>query len=134
MEDYTEKGEERIKIQDTILNGWCLYLCRRKERLTREKEKLDEEIEEAKKKMYDLKRKEDFGPLYILTFENKEDYDEAYSKFPHSYLIEAIKGICKKEKKKKIYINKAPNPEDVAWENLQFDNEYKYFKIKFVLI
>ena len=76
------------------------------------------------------KREEQYNPLYLLTFENKEDCDNIYSKFPHSYLKEAIKGICKK-KGSNIYINKAPNPEDIEWKNLQFDNEYNYFKNKF---
>ena len=46
-----------------------------------------------------------------------------YSSKPHFYIM----NICKKNARK-IYINKAPNPEEIAWENLEFDKEYRYFK------
>jgi len=35
------------------------------------------------------------------------------------------------QKKKSVYINKAPNPEDIIWKNLEFDKEHKYFINKF---
>ena len=40
--------------------------------------------------------------------------------------------MCKKEKSK-IYVNKAPKPEDILWRNLEFDKEYKFFKNKFII-
>ena len=70
-----------------------------------------------------------YNPLHIITFHNKEDYDAAYSKYPHSYIKHAIKNICKK-KNNTIYINKAPSPEDIVWKNLEFDKEHRYFKSK----
>ena len=56
-----------------------------------------------------------YNPLHIITFHNKEDYEAAYSKYPHSYIKYAIKNICKK-KNDIIYINKAPSPEDIVWK------------------
>ena len=79
--------------------------------------------------MNKIKIKEEYNPLYIITFENKEDYDEAYANYPHSYIKNLLKNICKK--KRSIYINKAPNPEDIIWKNLEFDKEHKYFINKF---
>jgi len=76
--------------------------------------------------MNEIKEKEIYNRLYIITFEKKEDYDNVYSKYPHSYLKNAIKNICKRNSTS-FYINKAPNPEDIAWKNLEFDKEYKYF-------
>ena len=38
-----------------------------------------------------------------------------------------MKNLCKKERSS-FYINKAPNPEDIIWQNLEFDKEYEYFK------
>ena len=40
--------------------------------------------------------------------------------------------MCKKEKIK-IYVNKAPKPEDILWRNLEFDKEYKFFINKFII-
>ena len=132
LEDYTEKIEERIKVQNTIAKGKCLFLWRSIERLKNKEKELDDDIGKLKEEMDKLSKEENYCPLYLLTFQNKKDYEHIYSKYPHSYFIDSIKNLCKKEKGKNIYINKAPNPEDVAWENLQFDNEYKYYKNKFI--
>ena len=65
--------------------------------------------------------------LRVITFENKDDYKKAYDKYPHSYIMNKMKNLCKKERSR-FYINKAPNPEDIIWQNLEFDKEYEYFK------
>ena len=124
MNDFMEKRKEITKLQCKITENCCLFWCC-------EKSKLNEEMEELKRKINNLKEQEEkYNPLYLLTFQNKEDYDNIYSRYPHSYLQESIKNICKKERRN-IYINKASSPEDIAWENLEFDNEYKYFINKF---
>ena len=125
LEDLMQKRKERIEIQHDKNKNRCLCCC------PKDEEKLNVDIDNLKNELNKLiKQKERYNQLYILTFENKEDYDNAYSKYPHSYLKEAIKRICNK-KGKNIYINKAPNPEDIEWKNLEFDNEYDYFKNKF---
>ena len=61
-------------------------------------------MEELKRKINNLKEQEEkYNPLYLLTFQNKEDYDNIYSRYPHSYLKESIRNICKKERKKYLY-------------------------------
>ena len=68
-----------------------------------------------------------YNKLFIITFDNKDDYKKAYDKYPHSYIMNKMKNLCKKERSS-FYINKAPNPEDIIWQNLEFDKEYEYFK------
>ena len=68
-----------------------------------------------------------YNDLYIITFKNKSDYEKAYNKYPHSYIFNCIKNLCRKEKNY-FYINRAPNPEEVVWQNLDYDKEYQYFK------
>ena len=35
--------------------------------------------------MNEIKSKEIYNPLYIITFEKKEDYNNVYSNYSHSY-------------------------------------------------
>ena len=80
------------------------------------------------KKIWNKEKEE--NKLYIITFNNKKDYDEIYKKYSHSYFTNFLCNLCKKEKKF-IYITKAPKPEDILWENLENGLEYEYFKNKF---
>jgi hypothetical protein len=144
---YYEKMEEMInlrgdkyKIQYRIsknkcccyacccLCSSCFCCCCKMKRLTDHEHNIDDRIEELKKEMIKIKNSEIYNPLYLITFHNKEDYDKVYSQYPHSYIINLIKSCFKN--RSKIYINKAPNPEDIMWKNLEFDKEYRYFKNK----
>ena len=62
--------------------------------------------------MNDIKKKEIYNQLHIITFHNKEDYDRVYSSYPHSYIKKAIKNIFKKDNSS-FYVNRAPSPEDI---------------------
>jgi len=131
MEKLMKKRNKKIKIQHRIKQKRCLCCCWEINKLRKKEQKQDDKILILKNKLIEIKKQnKQYNQLYLLTFENKEDYDKIYSKYPHSYLKESIKGICKK-KEKNIYINKAPNPVDIEWKNLEFDNEYNYFKNKF---
>ena len=145
MDDFNEKRIERIELQDKLKKkfyieflpfcGICFCLCCKRSKLIEKERKIKEEIEELKKELNKIKDEEEiYNPLYIITFKKKEDYDKVYSKYQHSYLIHTIKNIFGKKENKEntIYINKAPNPEDIAWENLEFDKEHRYFKNKFI--
>ena len=61
-----------------------------------EEHKLDDEIEEIKNDLNKIKSEKEYNPLYLVTFQNKEDYEKIYDKYPHSYLKQAIKNICGK--------------------------------------
>jgi len=148
LSEYYEKMEEFIKLQTDkymvqykinrekcCCHGCCCFCskcfcccCSRNSLLKKEKN-IEDKIEDLKTEMNKIKEKEEYNPLYIITFENKEDYDEAYAKYPHSYIKNILKNIC--NKKRSFYINKAPNPEDIIWKNLEFDKEHKYFINKF---
>ena len=110
--------------------GMCFCCCCKKNKYTQKIHNIDNEIEDIKKEMNDIKEQEIYNPLHIITFYNKEDYEAVYSSYPHSYIKNLIKNICKK-KSETTYINKAPSPEDIVWKNLEFDKEYRYFKSKF---
>ena len=73
--------------------------------------------------------------LYIITLNNKGDYNKLYSSFPHFYLTNKIKNICKNENEKNyIYVNEAPNPVDVKWRNLEFNKENEFWYNKWKII
>ena len=110
--------------------GKCFCCCCSKNRIVKQIHNINEKIDDLKKEMNEIKNQEIYNPLHIITFQNKEDYDMVYSKYPHSYIKHAIKNICKK-KSDTIYANKAPSPEDILWKNLEFGKDYKYFKNKF---
>ena len=143
MEEYASLREDKYKIQYRIKKnkcccyicccfcGFCFCCCCKKQKLIFEEKNIDEKIAEIKNEMNEIKNKEIYNPLYIITFKNKEDYDKVYSSYPHSYIKKAIKNICKKNKNNySFYVNKAPSPEDILWQNLEFDKEYKYFVSK----
>ena len=130
MDELKEKRNEKVELQHRIKKGRCLCCCCSKKKLIDEEHKLDDEIEEIKNNLNKIKEEKEYNPLYLVTFLKKEDYDRIYEKYPHSYLRQAIKNICAKNNSN-IYVNKAPIPEDIAWENLEFDKEYRYFKNKF---
>ena len=138
LSDYYEKMEKHIKLtikQNKIkrnncccdccccLCEICFNCCYCKKKYENKKNTPGSQISKLEIEMRNIKKNEIYNPLYILTFENKDDYDKVYSKYPHSY----ITNFCSK---KHIYINKAPSPEDIVWKNLEFDNEYKYFTQK----
>ena len=136
MEKLISLKSEKYKIDYKIKNEKCccyicfcfsklFYCCFRDKNYIKQKN-INNEIEKIKNELNDFKNKEEYNPLYIITFKNKEYYKEVYSKKPHYYIM----NICKKKSSREIYINKAPNPEEIAWENLQFGKEERYFKNK----
>ena len=140
MQELTNLLEDKYKIQYRInknkcccytcccLCSSCFCCCCKKERLTDHELEIDDNIEELKNQMNKIKNSEIYNPLHIITFSEKKDYDKVYSQYPHSYIINLIKSCCKN--RNTIYVNKAPNPEDIMWKNLEFDKEYRYFKNK----
>ena len=141
MEKLNEKRQEIYKIQHKRQKNKLCYFeyfffcrglwyccCNRKSKISKEVENsIQSEIDnKITKNLEKIIKTKEYNPLYIITFKNKQDYEYVYSKYPHSYLKEAIKNIFRK-KTDIIYINKAPNPEDIASENLEFDKEDNYF-------
>ena len=138
MEEFALLREEKYKMQYRINKnkcccyacccfcGVCFCCCCKKERLTNKEKDIKDKINKLKNEMNEIKNKGIYNPLHIITFQNKEDYDRVYSSYPHSYIKNAIKNICNKNKPS-FYVNRAPSPEDILWQNLEFDKEYKYF-------
>ena len=132
LQTYKYMTQYKIGREKCCCHGCCCFCskcfcCCRNSLLKREKN-IQDKIENLKKEMNEIKSKEIYNPLYIITFEKKEDYNNVYSNYSHSYLKNIIKNIIKcKRDKTSLYINKAPNPEDIVWKNLEFDKEYKYF-------
>jgi len=143
IEKLVKKRKKLVKLQHHIDYQGCFYkelccycgicfcCCCSKEALTEKRNKINAKIDEEL--MKDLKKlnpqleiNHKYNPLYIITLHNKEDYEEIYSKYPHSYL----NFLCKDDSEA-IYINKAPSPEDIAWENLEFNKGHDYFSNKF---
>ena len=112
----------------------CFCCCCSKNKLKTKKDKIEKDIKDITDAMDEKEKNEEYNPLYIINFKNKNDYNKCYSKFPHSYLIKAITNIFGQKEEKNIYINKAPTPENIAWQNLEFDKEHDYFKNKFIIL
>ena len=138
LEKHIELTIEQNKIQNKInkenccCNCCCCFCskcfdCCCNKRYKNKNKIINGKIKILENEMDKIKKDNIFNKLYIITFENKNDYNKVYSSYSHSY----ITNLCRK---KNIYINKAPSPEDIAWENLEFDNEYKYFIKKFINI
>ena len=142
MEKMVELREKKYKIQYRINKnkcccyacccfcGCCFCCCCKKKRLIEHEQNIDKKIDQLKKEMNEIKSNGIYNPLHIITFNDKNDYDRVYSQYPHSYIINSIKN-CFKSRNNIIYVNKAPNPEDIVWKNLEFDNEYKFYMNKF---
>ncbi len=139
MEEMIKLREDKYKIQYRInKKKCCCYVCcclcsccfdcccGKNKRLKDQEENIDGKIETLKKEMSEINNKRIYNPLHLIIFQNKKDYERIYSQYPHSYIISSIKSCFKN--KNKIYVNKAPNPEDIIWKNLEFDKEYRYFK------
>ena len=109
--------------------GCCFCCCCNLDKLKVKEKQIKSQLEDLEKELEKIKENEIYNPLYIITFKNKEDYDRVYSEYPHSYIKNSLKSCCKK--RNSFYANKAPSPEDIMWNNLEFDKEYKYFKNKF---
>ena len=77
--------------------GICFCCCCKKDNLIKKEKNIDDKIENLKNEMNTLKNEAQYNPLHIITFQNKEDYDMVYSKYPHSYILHTIKNICKKK-------------------------------------
>ena len=143
IEKLVKKRKKLVKLQHYIDYKGCFYkklccccgicfcCCCSKEALTEKRNKINTKIDEElmkdlKKLNPQLETNHKYNPLYIITLHNKEDYEEIYSKYPHSYL----NFLCKDDSEA-IYINKAPSPEYIAWENLEFNKGHDYFSNKF---
>ena len=121
MKEYNELENIKFELQTKINNKKCVCYCSKCGDLLHKifpfcYELNEEGIETKKKEIEDhLDKAKIYNPLYIITFKNKKDYENVYKKYPHS-------SYCRKDKNS-LYINKSPNPEDVAWENLEFQKE-----------
>ena len=117
----------------------CNCCCCDKNKLENEKLKILDKKKEIEKSLKDIDKNEEKenkdtyrNPLYLITFKDKKAYEEVYNKYPSIYLWFKIKSCCRK--KNTFFINKAPNPEDIAWENLEFPKGYKYITSKLVIL
>ena len=133
IEEYNELKDKKYELRNKINKKEKICYCKCclddfyelcKCCYEKDEEEIKTEMENLNKDMNFIKA---YNNLYIITFNNKEDYEKAYNRYPHSYILNSIKNLCSKEKSH-YYINKAPNPEDVIWQNLEFDKEYEYFK------
>jgi len=95
---------------------------------------------EAHKLKTNMDTREYFSNVAFVIFNKINDYEEFYSWFPHSllsYLWFRIKKFfyccCKVKAQGKDYkwmssflVEKAPEPEDIIWENLNYKNSERY--------
>ena len=72
------------------------------------------------------------NPLYLITFKDMNSDKKVYEKYPCNYVWYKIKTCCRK--KNTFFINKAPNPEDIAWKNLEFPMGHKYIISKLIIL
>ena len=143
LDELNENKKKLYELEDLVdektkcFKFYCFYVCFccccSKNNFKDKKDKIEKDILNITNELEQKEKIKEYNPLYIITFKNKDDYNNSYSEFPHSYLKQAIKNICCK-KKQTIYINKAPYSGDVAWKNLEFDNENNYFKNKFIIL
>ena len=133
IEEYNELKDKKYELRNKINKKEKICYCKYcfsclydscKCCYKQNEEELDTEMKALEDEMNFTKT---YNDLYIITFKNKDDYEKAYNKYPHSYIFNCLRNLCRKEKNY-FYINKAPNPEDVVWQNLEFGKEYEYFK------
>ena len=110
MEELLYLQKEEYRVQSKSKRDKCclyryFYSCSKCFCCCKE-ENIEDKIENLKKEMNAIKEKEIYNPLYIITFKNKEDYNNVYSKYPHSYIINTIKNLCKKKNERSFYITK----------------------------
>ena len=133
IEEYNELKDKKYELRNKINKKEKICYCKYcfsclyescKCCYKQNEEELDTEMKALEDEMNFTKT---YNDLYIITFKNKDDYEKAYNKYPHSYIFNCLRNLCRKEKNY-FYVNKAPNPEDVVWQNLEFGKEYEYFK------
>ena len=112
----------------------CCCPCCNKNKITEKKDNINIKNSLLKTKLK-IDKKSKRNQLYIITFKYEENFKRIYNKYPHYYLTNCIRNKCKKDEDKNyLYTNKAPKPEEIAWENLEFSKEYDYCNRKFCLI
>ena len=113
-------------------NCWCCKndkLIKLKNEINDKKKEIANELD----KIDELEKKNvQINPVYLISFENTEDYDKVYKKYPSFYLWYKIKTCCRK--KNTFFINKAPSPDDIAWKNLEFLKGYNYISSKLYIL
>jgi len=117
-----------------------------KAELKNELEEKKEELQNVGKDLLDnLNNKTFFNNVAFVIFDKISDYEEFYSWFPNSFIsyvwlyFKKFFSCCFRVKATgkdfnwltAFKVEKAPDPEDIIWENLNFtDNERRWRKIK----
>ena len=105
MDKFNKKRNKKYKLQYKINRnkccchgcccfcGCCFCCCCSKSRLIAREKEIENKMENLKDEMIEIKRKEIYNPLHIITFKNIEDYNRVYSEYPHSYIKNSIRNL-----------------------------------------
>ena len=145
IERNKEKGYEGNKRRyfPSFLSGYNLYLCNccnngiELSQIEKEIEEIEKGISELMKASEDINEK-NFSGIAFVSFNTLKEQEDFLSQFPtnlFSYFVQYIKDLkyifcfcCfKKNLKENLGVSKAPEPEDVIYENL----EYSYIEGSF---
>ena len=85
-----------IKMEIDAINHMEKMKKENPNKLPENKDKEHKKIETLTNELNSIKNKEEYNPLYIITFKNKEHYKMVYSSKPHFYIM----NICKKNERK----------------------------------
>ena len=114
----------------------CNCCCCKRDKLDLLKNEIIKKKEEIANQLDKIDKSDEdnvqINPVYLISFENKDDYDKVYKMYPSFYLLYKIKTCCRK--KNTFFINKAPSPDDMAWKNLEFLKGYNYISSKLYIL
>ena len=126
-----------------------IHICERKKKLDeikKEKRELEKEIEDLLEERKEITM-EKFAGAVIVSFNTIKEKEEFLNKIPNSLFIQLVKMICKLRyffcfccidkidnsnfvmKHLKIKITEAPNPKDIIFENIEFTQREKTYRV-----
>lgn len=123
--------------RESIKSGWCCKTEETKENLKRQMKEYRQKIKDYFQEISSFNN-ENFNGVIFATFNYNVEYDQYFDQFPHSFIGMVFKVLhyifanwifccCYSAEKKrdlskqlKLMVERAPEPEDVIWENLQY--------------
>lgn len=138
----------KLKKEDQYISGCCM--CKKTETVEDLKNTIKENkhlIKDYMEEINDLSSNEYFNGVVFATFKDYQDLNKYLGVFPKSfigsvftffhYILANFLCCCVYSDKKKrmlrrahsLIVERAPEPEDVLWENLQYSSTSRFFRM-----
>jgi hypothetical protein len=148
-----EKNKNVMKSQQCYyyspFSDFNIHICEKKKKISdikKEKRELEKKIEDLLEERKEITM-EKFAGAVIVSFNTIKEKEEFLSNIPNSLFIQIVKYICRLRyffcfccidkidnsnfvmKHLKIKIAEAPNPKDIIFENLEFTQREKTYRV-----